>query len=400
MVQYDKQILNALLDSYENSVLFTGENRTNRSIYFPINKKTIPAYFDESSMEYERIHVIVEQLAESGYIKPVWKKGKEGHILEKVLLRQECIEHIYVYVNRVPKAEKMMLSMDLLRESMEVYTTPVCTAFMEWLLGRMENYQSVKEYIDIGDVEETKALLKGIYEVEQNETACYIREFSIAVYGDSKRFEQISGKMLKVFREFGVGFFEKEETDIFAEYGIYHTPNYVYLKGNVSLRIKDQCIPLAALKQGIGISGEDISDIYLENYVKIKCVMTIENLTTFFRWNEADSLIVYLGGYHNGLRRRLLKRIYECLPEAQYYHFGDIDAGGFEIYRDLCEKTEIPFMMYKMDLKTLKEYEKYGKSLTKSDRVRLEKIRDKLDVFGLVEYMLEHNVKLEQECIR
>jgi len=189
-----------------------------------------------------------------------------------------------------------------------------------------------------------------------------------------------------------------------AEYGIYHTPNYVYLKGEVSFTIKDTEFNIGSLKQGIGISGDDLSEIRFCDISSVKRILTIENLTTFFRWEEPESLIIYLGGYHNSIRRTLLKAIYDALPAAEYFHFGDIDAGGFEIYRDLCEKSKIPFQMYRMDLDTLMSYQKYGKELTESDRIRLKKIlertADKADGFcGLIQYMLEHNVKLEQECI-
>lgn len=402
MVQYDKKILNALLDSYENSLLFKGENKVKRSIIFNVNKKNLPAYFDESSAEYENIHAVVEKLAEKNYIKPVWKKGKEGHILEKILLTTEHIGDVYAYVKRTPKADMVTEILSVLQEEKKKYQTPICQAFLDWLLCRLENHQTVKEYVDIKNVMETKQLIKGIYSVEENKNSCYIREFSIAVFGDSKCFEQMSGKIAKVFRTFGSGFKDKEESEIYAEYGIYHTPNYVYLKGNIRIRLQDAVFPVAVLKQGIGISGEDIGDIRLEDFSAIKRVITIENLTTFFRWQESDALIVYLGGYHNRLRRSLLKSIYEMLPEAKYLHFGDIDAGGFEIFKDLKEKTGIPFEMYRMDLDTLKRYEKYGKALTKNDRLRLEKLKEKAEfaeVMELVDYMLERDVKLEQECV-
>lgn len=399
MVQYDQKILNALLDSYENSLLFKGENKVNRSISFSINKKNLPAYFDESSPAYEGIHAVVERLTEAGYVEPVWKKGKEGHILSKITLNTEHLEQIYAYMKRTPKAEMLEDIHALLESSRKCYQTPICQTFLNWLLERLEKHQSVKEYINIGNTEEVGQLLKGIHGVEQNEISCYIREISIVTFGDSKRFEQLSGKIIKVFRTFGAEFSDKEEADIYAEYGIYHTPNYVYLKGNVSLRIKDAVFPVSVLKQGMGISGEDIGDICLENFSAIKRVITIENLTTFFRWQEADALIVYLGGYHNRLRRILLKSIYEVLPEAKYLHFGDIDAGGFEIFKDLKDKTGIPFEMYLMDLDTLKQYEKYGKALTKNDCARLEKLKQQPELTEVVSYMLERDVKLEQECV-
>ena len=136
-----------------------------------------------------------------------------------------------------------------------------------------------------------------------------------------------------------------------------------------------------------------------ELFVEQLSTITIENLTTFFRWQEPESLIIYLGGYHNGIRRTLLKKIYQELPRISYYHFGDIDAGGFSILKDLRNKTGISFKMYRMDIETLKYYEKYGKELTESDRIRLKEMEKDEELQEVVSYMLLHNVKLEQECV-
>lgn len=409
MVQYDKKILNGLLDSYENSRLFTGENKVNISIDFPFNKKKIPAYFDESSYEYENIHSAMRELERLGYIRIVWKKGKENHIISKVVLKLEQADRAYQYVNRVPKADLLALNTAMLEKYQSIYDTPVCQRFISYLLERLRGHQPVKEYLDLEECRRTELLLKGIFEIERNQRQCYIREFSIEVFHDSKTLQSISSKLGKVFQNFGEDFCDKDISEmdlaeILAEYGIYHTPNYVYLKGEVSFSIYQTRYDIGSLRQGIGISGEDLSAIRFCDTSAIKRVLTIENLTTFFRWEEPESLIIYLGGYHNSVRRALLNAVYEALPDAAYYHFGDIDAGGFEIYRDLCSKTKIPFQMYRMDLDTLISHQKYGKELTESDRVRLKKMLERVaeDAGGfceLVRYMLEQNVKLEQECI-
>ena len=156
------------------------------------------------------------------------------------------------------------------------------------------------------------------------------------------------------------------------------------------------------MHQGLGISGEDIGKVCFEKEAQIRRVITIENLTAFFRWEEEESLMVYLGGYHNSVRRALLQKIYAAFPDAVYCHFGDIDVGGFLIYEDLCRKTGIPFQLYRMDLDTLKEYEKYGKALTENDRVRIEKMLKEnpfVPYADVLAYMLSAGIKLEQECI-
>ena len=402
MVQYDKKIVNKLLDSYESSTLFSGKNKVAVHIAFPFTRSTLPVYFDESSLVYEEIHAAMQKLEQQGLINIEWKKGKEGHIISKVVLRVEELEKVYNYVSRVPKADKIEQNRKLLSELREHYDTPIYQALIDYLDNRLENGQSVKEFIDLSNLPETEVLLTGIAQIEQNEKICYIREFSIKHFHDSKAFESMCGKITKAMHMFGQEYKEKELNEILAEYGIYHTSNYVYFKGNVLLAIGNSAYRIGELHQGIGISGEDIERIDFQDAARIRKVITIENLTTFFRWEESESLMIYLGGYHNSVRRALLKKIYYTLPDVDYYHFGDIDVGGFLIYEDLCQKTGIPFKRYKMNLDNLKQYEKYGKALSENDRVRIEKMLKRnpnVEYADVLEYMLAANVKLEQECL-
>lgn len=266
-------------------------------------------------------------------------------------------------------------------------------------MKRLQNHQSVKEYITLEDATEMNRFLRACVFVEQNKEPCYIREFSIKHFQDSKYFEQIENRIARVFRQFSEEYAEMDTLELLAEYGIYRTPNYVYFKGNVEISVEKEMIDLSLLKQGIGISGEDMAQIHFSNLSRIQKVITIENLTSFFRYHEENSLLIYLGGYHNRIRRDLLKMIYAVIPDVQYYHFGDIDAGGFSILLNLRKKTGIPFLSYRMDLDTLKQYLKYGKSLTESDRKRLERLHGEREFREVIDFMLKENIKLEQECI-
>ncbi len=400
MVQYDKMILNRLLDTYEASLLSTGENRRKIHIEFRFTKKALPAYFDESSSEYERIHFFMESLEEKQLIRICWQGGRKGHIIAKVQLQTENLETAYACVRRVPKQDLAAGHRQLLKECLAKEPTPVCRAFAAHVLERLAEHKSVKEFVQLEDIASTRRLLAVLEAIEKNEEPLYLREFSIRHFQDSKAFEKMEGRIAHIFRRFQAGCEEAAVEEILAEYGIYHTPDYVYLKGNATLLVGAEKIDLSVLKQGLGISGEDICRIRFAGTAAVKQVITIENLTTFFRWQEEDSLLVYLGGYHNSVRRALLMELHAACPQAAYHHFGDIDAGGFEIYRDLREKTGIPFRMYRMDLATLQTYEQYGRPLTENDRIRLQKMHGREELREMIEYMLAHDVKLEQECIR
>lgn len=406
MARYDARILNGLLDSYENSILSRGENKVKIHISFSFTKKTLPEYFDESSLVYDEIHAAMKELEHKGFLTIVWKKGKAGHIIEKVLLKEEKIDAVYSYMKRPAKADHIKAHIDLLENwRRRTDKDSIAHTFSDYLLQRITAGKSVKEFINLADLKRTERLLFAISMVEGNQEDCYIREFSIRNFGDSKIFETMFGVIGKVIRRFRTEFSEMDIYAILAEYRIYHTPNYVYLKGEGQLAIQREptaVLELSSLKQGIGISGADLKNIKIQNKAGIKKVITIENLTTFFRWQEEKSLIIYLGGYHNSVRRELLCMLYQELPNAEYLHFGDIDVGGFEIYRDLCEKTGIPFHTYHMGIEELKMYKEYAKKLTDNDRKRLKKMienRQTREVMEVLKYMESNQVKLEQEAL-
>lgn len=407
MVRYDEKILNALLDSYEKSVLSRGENKVKIQIAFSFTKKTIPEYFNESSLAYDEIHGVVKELERKEFLTIAWKKGKEGHIIEKIFLNTDHIKSIYRYVKRIPKEENENKQLEILEAWISRSTkAPVLSAFLSYVKQRIEEGKTVKEFMDIGNPEKTERILSALFEIEKNEESCYIREFSIRHFGDSKIFEEMLGIIGKILRRFCPEFVDMDTDAILSEYKIYKTPDYVYFKGEGKLLFANNSVmELSILKQGIGISGADIQDIRICGKEKIKKVITIENLTTFFRWEEECSLIIYLGGYHNSVRREFLQMVYQEIPDAKYFHFGDIDVGGFQIYRDLCEKTQIPFQTYHMGIQELKMYENCTKKLTENDRKGLQILiekegkgkRENLDV---LQYMKESGMKLEQEAIR
>lgn len=94
MKRYDEKVLNGLIDRYERSSLMRGTNKVNVSISFPINKRTLPEYFDETSNTYVDIHTQLEALEQQGLIVLVWKGGHQGHILEKCLLQPAKLSDI------------------------------------------------------------------------------------------------------------------------------------------------------------------------------------------------------------------------------------------------------------------------------------------------------------------
>ena len=114
-----------------------------------------------------------------------------------------------------------------------------------------------------------------------------------------------------------------------------------------------------------------------------------------------QSIVVYLGGFHNKVKRELIKKINYASSALKFYHYGDIDAGGFYILNHLIKKTGIDFKPYMMNIEELKKYRNNCKALSNNDRKRLNAMLEDEDFDKykeVIHYMLEMNIKLEQEA--
>lgn len=404
MRRYGEQILHVLLDKYENSLLYKGENTRNQTISYLVKKSTLPEYFDETSEEYAIIHAQLLDLEEKGFLSLKWKNGKEGHILERCILRTERVEQIYPFLHRRSRREKEERLLAVCQEFSGNH--PTLDRFLTELHRRLEQGEPIRQLADPEHPKELEECCRLILQILNNQNEIFLREFSIRYCNDSKTVEREMGRAAGIIAQFDQRGNLKGLTaeQVLEEYNIYRNPSWVLVKGKGSLRIgsKESLLRLEELRDGIGLSGRDIGEISWEHGDEPRRVVTIENLTSFHRWQEKGTLAVYLGGYHNQVKRRFLKEIYRAYPQASYGHFGDLDCGGFQIWKDLRMKTGIPFEARYMDAETYLKYQAYGKELTEHDRKEL--IRMLQDPFfegqwKLFERMLESGVKLEQECI-
>lgn len=408
MKRYDERILRALLDKYERSLLYTGKNQVNQTIAVSIQKKLLPEYFDESALQFEVIHQQLEVLEEQGYVRLVWKNKKRGHILEKCELVVDHAGAAYQLLRRKPKCQKE----DEILEICEQYHGKVqgLDDFLTWVNNRISSGETVRKYVDVDTPQEFRKLCELIFRILTNEEECFLRQFSIRYFHDSKIAEKEIGKAAHIIAEFCcLNGLQTEE--ILEEYNIYRNPSWLMMKGNVSFFRQNgewrSRIDLSAFCGGIGISNQDIEEISWNRNLPMDWVVTIENLTSFHQFmcpkmENKHMLILYLGGYHNHMKREFLKKLYAAYPKAEYVHFGDIDCGGFRIWKDLCVKTGIPFRTIYMDEKTYDRYQEWGRPLTQTDRKTLsEMLEDSFfdEQSELFLRMLECGVKIEQECV-
>lgn len=409
MKRYDERMLEMLLDIYERSLLYAGKNKKSQSISAPVSKKTFPEYFDMSALQFDVIHQQLEQLESKGIVRLVWKNKKRGHILEKCELVTERAEDAYRLLHRKPKHEKEQKILEIC----DAYQGKAKETdhFLEWIRKRIKEGESVQRYADLDQPQELSRLCELTLRILKNPSECFLRQFSVRHFHDSKTAESTVKKAVHVISEFsGDGKYEEmTEEEILAEYNIYQNPSWLMMKGSVKFQKQHGDVltevALNVFDGGIGISNQDIETIFWNPDTPIGTVLTVENLTSFHQWSEgkeAPALCIYLGGYHNHVKRVFLQKIYKAYPHAEYYHFGDIDCGGFRIWKDLCLKTGIPFQTLHMDMAAYDQYRAWGRQLTEQDRRTLNAmVKDPFfyKQTELFKKMLEQGIKVEQECI-
>lgn len=392
------ELLNALLERYERSKTFMGNNKVSQNIYVK-PEKLFPDYADDSKYEvFEKVNTAVSELENKELANA--ERLKNG-IVVKLLLNLDKLQEAYNVCGRISKKDihKQLVELwerfeDKSEEGSTFY--PLISSYVKNQIERIKQNKQIA-YFD-GNLTEYQELLTAICEIVHNDKEQFIRDFSIKLFGDSKKLEQLEDRLRSFLYEYGEG--SNRETAM-EEYGIVKTPTYVSFKGMAILYIGEQKLDLSKLQGDISISTITMEQI---DHIEItgKKVVTIENLTSFHTFRNKEFFVIYLGGYHNNAKRQFLNKIYQSNSNIEYVHFGDIDAGGFYIYEHLIRKTAIPFKLMGMDVKTLSEHRDAWRELTSGDRKRIKTLTEKQcsEAYrDVLVYMLENNCKLEQEAV-
>ena len=400
-MRYDniqKTTIHKLLDRYENSKTFLGTNQVCQKFSRNIIE-LFPKYNDDAEYDYFcDVNDALHALQKAGMIVLHFQRAG---IIKSVELNVSQLKQCYEFVNREPKKEEQEWILEMMGQ---FQGCAVLDQYCKAQRIKISKNQKV-EYFD-GNKQEFLDLLTLVMLVCANEEEQFIRDFSVRHFSDSKKVESLANKAQALMYQYG----EYQDKDsVLEECGIVKTPTYVCLKGNGRLTLGSQVIDLSKLKGDVALSTASLKELDKIEILGNR-VVTVENLTSFHDYDSGEDFVVYLGGFHNTTKRKFLMCLYEQNREKEYRHFGDIDAGGFYIYEHLKLKTGIPFRTLRMDIDTLERCSAQTKTLTQSDRKRIESLLNKLDekymgnvlhedYRNVLKYMLKNNCKLEQEAV-
>ncbi|ADL36132.1 hypothetical protein bpr_II194 (plasmid) [Butyrivibrio proteoclasticus B316] len=392
-----KDVLKALLDKLEKSKTYRGENtvsqnfRVNPADFFKEYDSDFANLDDQDDFERELDTLekagLVTLFIESGVIKSIdmvlSAQDKYYSLLERIELKQ---------------LEEMQISMYKAFLGRNKLIDLFCNEQIARLQGRKK-----AEY----DIPIAKEVIGIIEYISQNKEEILERELSIELFGDSKKFEkEYRNKVITVLKKYGEfsDLVENIPDDtelghaILAEYNVFKNPTYVNFKGKGTIWVKDGEKLELNTSMPVAIDSSTLERID-SVMIKAQRIVTVENLTSFNRLQDKNTFFIYLAGYHNTDKQNFIRKIAETNLFKTWYHFGDIDPDGFYILEHLKKKTGIAFSPLGMGIEELTKYKEYCKPLESNDLKKAKSLVDKGLYEDIVQYMLENNVKLEQEVI-
>ncbi len=390
-----KEILSLLLRRYENSATYKDKNKVNQSFSCK-PEEVFPDYHADTTdiQEIEAFEREVSELENAGCIRIIKAQGE----IQKITLCPEAIVQCRGALGHEDKQSILKRSEEILLwycNTSELLQN-ICDAQIE----RLKQYKLQNLTKQDADLEDA---LRCIAAIERNDAECMEREFSIAMFGNSKRFEKrfksVVCTQLLCYSPYGEeirkNVHKKHQNHaILSCYQIEQNPSYIYLKGDGEIVLEDGTHMQLSALYPIALSSDTVKCIQT---ITIKCdtVMIIENLTSYHRMPCDGRFLVFLNGYHNHIKTLFLNKIASDNKVFHWLHFGDIDPDGFHVLLNLIDKTMLPFRPAYMSLEELNTYSEYWNDLTAHDRTVAEKLIRNQQYTEIMTFCLEYNCKLE-----
>ncbi len=399
-----RRILGELLDRYERSAHYR-RVESKRTVFIKPEPGLFPSCWDDTNSGYRpAFHSTALDLEKSGVIQLRWKRHALGVELERMTLCLNHLEDAYRIAGRRPKAEQV--------------ETLQCTALAwrervpEWgrdFIDSLVDAISQGRGLPCGFQPQDNELLSSVLEAVaalDPEKPLPRRVFSIRVFGTSKKFEAVVERtLLSVLRRFHpAGMYAETDQELLSEVGLTANPDFIFVAGPLALDSGDRSVAIGDFWPSVGISAQMVEHATVASLEATR-ILTVENLTTFSMLateRGASTLLIYLGGYHNSVRRQFLQRLWKARPDARFEHWGDIDLGGFQVFHLLREGSGVPLVPYLMDLDTYRKYAHTGTDFDERYRRKLQVLLglDGYECFGpVIAEMLKVNKRIEQEAI-
>lgn len=450
------RILNDLLDRYERSRHFREGMSAQRVILDASRCEWIVKCIENADEKGEFLDSL-EGLKTEGLVDFSWVRFETGNLVDRIWLITEpdALMEAYRRAGRVPKASML----NALLNQLEAVITSLSEerkqdkqksdaseklhesgyqsfeknyGILDFLIETQENIREKKKiprffFQSDGRKEDQEAaekkngyLLRFLQETAEPADEQMERVISTRLFGDSKYFErELRSKVISILKYIAARNNLEADNDeqLLAEYGVVKWPEIMEFCGNLAVVLDDGTrIDFSGCRYGAYINSDTVRHISrIEPAAAFDAaeakILTIENKANYVWYlskeKKEGELVLYHGGFLSPLRRKWFELIYDGIRvkniHARYYHWSDIDLGGFRIFHMLKTRVFPDTNPYLMDRATLMEYAEKCRPLgDDSYRKMLEKLlqEDEYQMFhDVIRYMLNKNVRLEQEVL-
>ncbi|MCF8019380.1 MAG: DUF2220 domain-containing protein [Vallitaleaceae bacterium] len=388
----EKAILRPLLESFERK-------SGNRRVILAAEK--FPEY-DLNMLEKKKLFITgLDLLVGRDLIVYEWVKFEEGNLVKRVILKEEHVILAYELLGEMTQNQREQIYLS----ELDGYQKMVRNSWVKKFLD--DEYKFISDYKKWsrlwpkteGERQEFMKLLHSI----QDEPDVSLRYLSSKLYGDSKRLEKnYRSKLISVARKYVP--LELENDEILNYLGLEMNPSEILFCGDMKYRLKNHVIDAGIHIYGTSVNKETVIAMEILE-VGSKKVLTIENKATYYEYikiKREDELVIYLGGFFGKTSRLFLEKL-EIAQIKEFYHWSDIDLGGFRIFRYLSNVLKVQVIPKMMNPKIYRQY-KNSMHDPLSD-ANLMEIKSMLSdpvmapLKATMEAVLDVGMRLEQEMI-
>lgn len=408
--EIQRQLLLALLDKYERSSFFREGTQPSRRIILKLydnGQCDFPQYDIEQSEKRILVNRAVLAISEKQLASYQWMKGEENHIIAKVWLNFENLPMAYEFVGRKSKNDTIDdVCLELLGILDNVNT--------EWAKQYFQDiFDMISRKRDIGnrlpgDKNAREELLRAIQFIDgKGDCELLERVFSLQCFGDSKKFERtVKSRLLSVLRKYLDSDEDAKDEDLLRQVGIVKYPEQFEFCGNAMLFFEHGMVDFSCLHYGGSVC---LPDLVRGNFViapEVDHILSIENRANYidyiFKRKTDNELVIYHGGQYSPSKKKFLQKVAKAISGDCWFHWGDIDYGGFSMLARLRREIKEDVIPYRMNEQELNKYGNLAAQITHtySEKLKCLMSRPELkDCLECLNYMVKNGKKLEQEAM-
>jgi len=416
-------MLDTLLDKLENrsrqDIECESGNPQRRSypVRIPLVEIDLPAYFSQTDPEPRILaNQQLQELEKHSLIALTWMLGESGHLLDTVSLSTQIsidkTAELYGLLKREPlAARRAHLETLLLADQFRFPADDWRARAVRHILHQIRAGKSVLPF-SLTDTALNLDLLAVLEALPGLEVETPYRVFSVRVFNDSKRFDDLKPALVRLARRANPQWKSLPTEQLLGELNLVANPTYIHFSGNWQfITASGEVLSLGGFSPAVGFPAIQAAAIQEIN-VYADAVLCIENLTAFHEFvrnwefcqpgapHPADKLAAMcIMGNPSPAICQILRLIPDRIP---IYLWADLDYGGFNILRQLRHYVSRRIQPYLMDISTFDAHAHLSRPMTQGDEHNLRRLfshTELEDVQPVLEHLCKRRLKLEQEAL-